>query len=270
MLHSMSTGNQSKARLERAPILAIKEMHKVFGGVTAVHGLSFDVYPREIVAIIGPNGAGKTTVFNLISRFLHSDGGCILFKAQNLNRLSSHRIASLGIARTFQLLQIFTNMLVIENVMVGCHLRGKGGILGSAVRLPNIRTEERNIFETAISKLAMVGLKEEAFKSPMSLPYGKQKLLELARALASKPDLLLLDEPAGGLASHEIDQLSQLICSIRDDGVTVLVVEHRMELVLGIADRVIVLNYGEKIAEGPPGEVQNNQEVVAAYLGAEF
>ena len=270
MPRSMSTGNESKAGAEGAPILAIKDLQKAFGGVNAVHGLSFDVYPKEIIAIIGPNGAGKTTVINLISGFLHSDGGYILFKGRNLKGCSSHRIASLGIARTFQLLQIFTNMSIIENVMVGCHLRGKGGILGSAVRFPNIRTEERNILEIAISKLAMVGLKEEAFKPPMSLPYGKQKLLELARALASKPDLLLLDEPAGGLASHEIDQLSELICSIREDGMTVLVVEHRMELVLGIADRVIVLNYGEKIAEGPPAEVQSNQDVVAAYLGVEF
>lgn len=246
------------------------EVSKVFGGVLAVHEVSFDIYPGEIVALIGPNGSGKTTIFNLICGFLAPTNGQIWFERQSLKKLTPYRIASRGIGRTFQDLKLFTNMSVIENVMAGRHLKSKAGLLHTAFRLPPTKAEEKNIFEAALNKLAMVGLEKEASEFPMNLPYGKQKLLEIARALAMEPKLLLLDEPAGGLSTHEIGELARLICLIRDGGVTILLVEHRMELAMGIADRVIVLTFGEKIAEGTPDEVQTNERVITAYLGEEF
>ena len=206
----------------------------------------------------------------MINRFFPASGGEILFEGRSIKELSAARVAALGIARTFQLLQLFSNMSVVENVMVGCHLRSKGGMLATGLRLPYTRREERIVFDAAMSKLALVGLKEEAFSSPLSLPFGRQKTLEIARALATEPKLLLLDEPAGGLSTLEIEQLAQLIKRIRDGGITILLVEHRMELVMGIADRLIVLNYGSKIGEGSPGEIQSNEEVIKAYLGEEF
>lgn len=259
-----------KAMPSESPILEVKEVTRAFGGLIAVNRVSFDVNRGEIMAIIGPNGSGKTTLFNLISGFLPPTRGEIWFEGRNLKRRAPHRIASLGIARTFQLLQLFTNMSVVENVMVGRHLRSKAGMLDTALRLPHSRAEEKDIFEAAMSILAMVGLKEEAFNPPLSLPYGKQKLLEIARALATEPKLLLMDEPAGGISVQEIETLAQLIYQIRDSGITVLLVEHRMELAMGIADRVIVLNFGQKIAEGTPAEVQTNEQVITAYLGEEF
>lgn len=252
------------------PFLKIRSLHKTFGGLIANNQVSFDVMEGEIVAIIGPNGAGKTTSFNLITGFLPPDEGDIFFGGRNLNALSAHRIAALGISRTFQNLQLFTNMTVLENVMMGRFLQSRAGIIGSSVRLPYTKREERAIRDAAMEYLALVGLTDQANLLPLSLPYGKQKQLEIARALASEPKLLLIDEPAGGLSTHEIEDLANLIFSIREKGITVLLVEHRMELVMGIADRVIVLNFGSKIAEGTPGEVQNNEQVIAAYLGEEF
>lgn len=269
--NTITTHGKGEAMPSGSHILEVKEAYKAFGGLLAVNKVSFDITPGEIVAVIGPNGSGKTTLFNLIGGFLPLSRGEIWFEGRNLKGRAPHRIASLGIARTFQLLQLFTNMSIVENVMVGRHLRSKAGMLDTAFRLPHTKAEERNIFEAAMSKLAMVGLrKEEAFNPPLSLPYGKQKLLEIARALATEPKLLLMDEPAGGISTHEIEKLAQLIYLIRDSGITVLLVEHRMELAMGVADRVIVLNFGEKIAEGTPAEVQTNEQVIAAYLGEEF
>jgi branched-chain amino acid transport system ATP-binding protein len=252
------------------PILEVRGLHKAFGGLIAINRLSFKVKREEILAIIGPNGAGKTTLFNMVNRFYPASGGEILFEGRSIKELSPARVAPLGIARTFQILQLFTNMSVVENVMVGCHLWSKGGMLGTGLRLPYTRREERNVFDAAMRKLTMVGLKEDASSSPLSLPFGRQKTLEIARALATEPKLLLLDEPAGGLSTLEIEQLAQLIKRVRDGGITILLVEHRMELVMDIADRVIVLNYGSKIGEGTPAEIQSNEEVIKAYLGEEF
>jgi branched-chain amino acid transport system ATP-binding protein len=270
-MNEMSRIADSKeSPIDVTPILEVKDFHKAFGGLIAINRLSFKVNRGDILAIIGPNGAGKTTLFNMINRFQPASGGEILFEGQSIKELSPARVAALGIARTFQILQLFSNMSVVENVMVGRHLRSKGGMLATGLRLPFTRREERNVFDAAMSKLTMMDLKEEAFSSPLSLPYGRQKTLEIARALATEPKLLLLDEPAGGLSTLEIEQLAQLIKGIRDGGITILLVEHRMELVMGIADRVIVLNYGSKIGEGTPAEIQSNEEVISAYLGEEF
>ena len=253
-----------------SPILEVKELFKNFGGLVAINRFSFEVDPGEIVAVIGPNGAGKTTAFNLITGFASPYEGEIRFQGKKLNGLSSHRIAAMGIARTFQNIQLFTNMSVIENVMMGRHLKSRSGMFSTALRLPRSKREEKDIHDAAMGQLSMLGLKDEALTPPLNLPYGKQKLLEIARALATEPKLLLIDEPAGGLSIHEIEKLAELLLEIRGTGLTILLVEHRMELVLGIADRVIVLNFGEKIAEGTPSEVQANEQVITAYLGEAF
>jgi branched-chain amino acid transport system ATP-binding protein len=251
-------------------ILEVRALHKTFGGVVAIGHVTFDVEEGQIVGVIGPNGAGKTTLFNLITGFLPPYQGDIFFKGKSLRGKMAHSIASLGIARTFQNLQVFTNMSVVENVMTARHLQSRAGIFGTAFRMPYSRREEKHILEAAMANLDRVGLRDEAFAPPLSLPYGKQKLVEIARALATEPTLLLIDEPAGGLATHEIEQLARLISEIRGGGITCLLVEHRMELVMGIADRVIVLNFGMKIAEGSTEEIQSNEKVIAAYLGEKF
>lgn len=250
-------------------LLDVKDVSKIFGGLMAVHRVSFQVPRGKIIAIIGPNGAGKTTLFNVIAGLFTPSSGEIWFKGHKISGMASHQIASAGIARTFQLIQLFTNMTVHENVMVGRHPRTRAGFLSTALRLPTAIAEEKQIREKALEKLALVGLESRANGSPLSLPYGQQKILEIARALATEPELILLDEPAGGLSVHEIEGLARQILNIRDSGVTVLLVEHRMELVMGIADWVIVLNYGEKMAEGPPSQIQNDERVIAAYLGDE-
>ncbi len=267
----MSRVTDSKeSPIDVTPILEVMDFQKAFGGLIAINKLSFKVQRGEILAIIGPNGAGKTTLFNMINKFQPASGGEILFEGRSIKELSPPRVAALGVARTFQILQLFSNMSVVENVMVGRHLRSKGGMFATGLSMPFTKREEKNAFDAAMGKLAMMGLKEEAFSSPLNLPYGRQKTLEIARALATEPKLLLLDEPAGGLSTLEIEQLAQLIKKIRDGGITILLVEHRMELVMDIADRVIVLNYGSKIGEGTPAEIQSNEEVINAYLGEEF
>ncbi|MBK7540533.1 MAG: ABC transporter ATP-binding protein [Candidatus Competibacteraceae bacterium] len=249
------------------PLLAVAGLEQSFGGVMALAGVSFQVLEGLIYAVIGPNGAGKTTLFNALCGFYQPSAGSIRFAGRELLGLSPHRIAACGVARTFQNLQLFFNMTVVENVMVGCHLRARASLFAAALRLPGMRRQERRLREWAIEALELCELADRAGQAASALPYGLMKRVEIARALAAKPRLLLLDEPAAGLNDTESWALRDLIARIRASGVTVLLVEHHMPLVMGVSDRLLVLDYGSVLAEGTPPEIQADPRVVAAYLG---
>jgi branched-chain amino acid transport system ATP-binding protein len=251
------------------PILRSERLSKAFGGVQAVNEVSFAVRPGQIKGIIGPNGAGKTTLFNLITGVYAPDSGVIHFNGRRLNGLTPHQVAECGIARTFQNVELFERMSVLENVMVGRHPRTSAGFLGAAFRLPGARREERAIRARAMEILHFVGLWERAGASSSSLPFGHQRILEIARAVATEPLLLLLDEPASGLNAAETHGLGLLLRRIRDNGITVLLVEHDMSLTMEICDEILVMDYGRTLAEGSPRVIQQNPEVIAAYLGEE-
>jgi ABC-type branched-subunit amino acid transport system ATPase component/ABC-type branched-subunit amino acid transport system permease subunit len=251
------------------PLLRIENVSVHFGGLKAVSEVSFDVAEGSITALIGPNGAGKTTLFNAISRLQHMAGGRIWFGETELTKLDAASTARLGIARTFQNLRIFVNMSVLDNVLVGCHRHEKSGFWAGGLGFPSQRREERLSRARALDALSLVGLREEALLPASSLPYGQQRLVEIARALASEPRLLMLDEPAAGMNQSEREDLIRRISAIRDAGVTVLLVEHDMDLVMDISDQVNVLDYGRLIASGTPESVQRDEKVISAYLGAE-
>ena len=250
-----------------APILELHDIRMQFGGITALKGLSYDVPPGIIQAVIGPNGAGKTTLFHCISGLHQPTSGRILFEKRQISGQPPHRIAGAGISRTFQHVALFKSMTVLENIMVGRHCRTHSGFWATGLRFPGMRTEERQIQEKAASHLEFVGLEDAAHLQAGTLPLGKQKILEMARALATDPRLILLDEPAGGLNMRETEELGELIQRICQSGVTVMLVEHDMNLVMEVSDRILVLHYGEFLAAGPPGEIKDRPEVIEAYLG---
>jgi branched-chain amino acid transport system ATP-binding protein len=244
-------------------------LSKSFGGLRAVDNVSFDVREGAIKALIGPNGAGKTTLFNLVSGYLPLDSGSVKLAGRALHGSKTFEIAGAGIARTYQHIRLFHKMTALENVMVGRHRLSRAGFFAGMLRLPYTRAEERRIREKSMDALEFAGVAGHADTDATSLSYGQQRLVEIARALALEPRLLLLDEPAAGLNMHETSETAKLITRIRGLGVTVLVVEHDMSLVMNISDEVMVLSYGSKIAEDTPLGIQKNEEVVRVYLGEE-
>ena len=250
-------------------ILQIDEITMRFGGTTALNFVSGDLYYNQIMGIIGPNGAGKTTLLNVISGFLTPETGRIIFKDKKLMEYEPHMKSKLGIGRTFQISNLFQGMTVIENVMVGSHTKGQCGLLKNGLRTSKAKVEESRIFNTSMESLIFLGLGDKAYRNIDSLPYGEQKLVEIARALAMEPELLILDEPASGLNTKETKQLMNTLLNIKEQGISIIIVEHNMPLIMNVSDKVLVLDFGSRIAFGTPDDIAKNAKVIEAYLGQE-
>jgi branched-chain amino acid transport system ATP-binding protein len=252
------------------PLLVVKGLTKTFGGLTAINNVDFSMDEHQIVSVIGPNGAGKTTFFNIVSGYYPVDSGSITFDGHSLTKLTPEKVAAYKIARTFQNIRLFQNMLVAENILVGCYMNMKANIGDIVFRSGRMRREEEEAYEKVLRLLAYVGLAGKESEVARNLSYGQQRRLEIARALAIEPKLLMLDEPAAGLNPRETEEMKNFILRLRSDlNTTILLIEHDMKLVMGLSDKITVLNYGTKIAEGTPDEIRNNQDVIRAYLGVE-
>ena len=259
------------------PILDVKQLTMDFGGLRALDKIDLDVRQGEIVALIGPNGAGKTTFFNCITGIYKPSAGDILItaakegKTRRINGLKPNLVTEQGLARTFQNIRLFQNMTVLENVMIGCHCRMKAGILGAVLRGINTRREEEAVVQKSYAILKKIGLEKYVNEFAKNLPYGAQRRLEIARAMATDPFMLLLDEPAAGMNPQETHQLDELILKLREmEGISILLIEHDMKLVMSLSDRIFVMDYGKKIAQGTPLEIRKNPAVIKAYLGEEI
>ncbi len=269
----MHSDTNRDSRIDEKYLLRVDSITKSFSGLTALSGVSFGIKRGHIKALIGPNGAGKTTLLNVISGILSPDSGRVYYRGKDLTRMRPHEIAAQGLARTFQLVRLFTanNAKVLDNLLAGAHLKLKPSFAKSLFLRGTIRRQNRMVLESAYEKLGFVGLERAAGDtSPSNLPFGNQRLLEIARALMSEPEMLLLDEPASGLNDAEVEDFKRLLLAVKEKGITILLVEHNMKLVMEVADEIVVLNFGRTLAEGSSDEISRDQKVIEAYLGSDY